>query len=127
MRIVLMTVIFSCIAFALTRCDSEPADSPEKKNQTITFPLSTINLKIDSELAIKVTGGLGVGKITYKSSDTRIAKVDKQSAHISPITAGSVDIIATKAGDSTYNSSTTRFRATTQNTRNPLCFKHQAQ
>lgn len=63
----------------------------------------------ENGFANTVTGGSGMGKITYSSSDPSIAEVDAISGELKMKKSGVVTITATKAGDENYAEQTATY------------------
>ncbi len=73
----------------------------EKASQSVSLNIEDgKTLKVGKSLAMKADG---IGDITYKSSDTSIATVDKEGT-ILALSPGSVTITATAAGDGNHKS-----------------------
>ena len=82
------------------------------QNQTIAFPDPSEVPKTygDAAFTIKVSNeGLGSGAITYRSGDTNVATVNRDSGQVTIVKAGSTTIYADKAADTTYNSTTANY------------------
>ncbi len=88
----------------------------EKPATTLNFGFTTKTVNIDETFTAAATLKSGetaiTGAVTYSSTNTKVATVDKATGEVTALTAGKAKITATFAGTSEYKSSTATYELT---------------
>lgn len=88
----------------------------EKPATTLDFGFTTKTVNIDETFTAAATLKSGetaiTGAVTYSSTNTKVATVDKATGEVTALTAGKTTITATFAGTSEYKSSTATYELT---------------
>ena len=83
----------------------------EKKNQELSFAQKEITKKYtDSKFTIKPTHNVGNGKITYKSEDSKVIKVNETTGEVTIVGVGETEIKATASETEIYKETTVSYK-----------------
>ena len=93
------------LADAKAKLKAVPA-TPSKKNQTISYTKSYTKAYGDKAFKLKATVKKGNGKLSFKSSNTKVASVGKTTGKVTIKGIGKCTITVTAAATSTYNKRT---------------------
>jgi len=100
-------VITIIATFAHSDKTLDTIEFADTDNETKTYGLASFTKAITNS-------GSGTGAISYESSDVNVATVNSSTGEVTILKVGSTTIIATKAGDETYEHATAEYLLTVE-------------
>ena len=80
-----------------------PVYIPSTPQAALTLSSSATTVEWGTQAKLTLNGGSGTGKVTYSSTGTTFCAVDS-NGNLTPVSAGTCTVTATKDGDGTYGS-----------------------